>query len=107
MRLVPSELLLKDEVKMRQTEVLRYLLDLDHYPTWTEAVLHWGGHRVKEVDRALSRMKQSGKIILDEDMILVTAITNAKLQRLVDESILIRGLLQPRRMCKRVRWVNF
>ena len=75
---------------MRQREVLKFLLDLDHDVTWTEVLVHYGLHRAKEVGRTLQRMKESGKIIIDsEGEIVITAITNAKLQRLVDEAVRI------------------
>ena len=72
---------------MRQREVLKYLLDLEHDATWTEVLLHYGLDRRQETERALGRMKKTGKIIMDGDYIVITAVTNAKQRKLIRESV--------------------
>lgn len=71
--------------------VLEYILSLDHYPTSAEILNDFGLKNMKETSKALRILKKKNKIYIDgEGEILVVAITNPKLQKLVDESVRIR-----------------
>lgn len=71
--------------------VLKHILSLDHYPTVAEVLTGFGLKNMKETSKALNRLEERNKIYIDgRGEILVTAITNQKLQKLADESVRIR-----------------
>lgn len=74
-------------------KVLKYILSLDHYPTWTEILVHFKLENAQETDKALCQLRDEGSIMqLEDDSIIVTAITNPKLQKLIDESVSITDI---------------
>ena len=77
-----SEFIKKGD-KMIENEVIQWLVDLDHYPTIWELQDKWGRGVIRDLLLA-------GDIILDENIVILTAITNPKLQKLVDESVRLK-----------------
>ena len=70
---------------MIEHEVIQWLADLDHYPTVWEVQDKWG-------KGVIGDLLLAGDIILDENIVILTAVTNAKLQKLIDESVSISEL---------------
>ncbi len=68
---------------MIEHEAIKWLEDLDHYPTVKEMQNKWGEGVIKDLLKA-------GDIILDDYTVILVAITNPKLQKLVDESVRIK-----------------
>lgn len=72
---------------MIENEVIQWLVDLDHYPTIWELQDKWGKGVIKE-------LLQAGDIILDDNIVILTAITNEKQAKLVRESVSISEFIE-------------
>lgn len=66
--------------------VLNWILEQEDYPLWTHVILAFGNDNIEKVDKILSQMRDKGDIFLDDGEILVSKITNPKLDNLVGES---------------------
>ncbi len=77
---------------MDKEEVFDFIMELDHYPTWTETLIHFGLDNCQETERALKVLLDAGDIIVDsrDDNILVTRVTSKKLQDMLDKAVRIR-----------------
>lgn len=70
---------------MIREEAIKWLEELDHYPTIMEMQEAWGGGTI-------IILLNSNDVIIDGNKIILTAVTSAKQQKLVDESISISEL---------------
>ena len=69
--------------------VFDFIMDLDHYPTWTEVLEHF---KSKDTEEALCLLLDEGSIIVDprDDNILVTRVTSKKQQDMIDRAVRVR-----------------
>ena len=70
---------------INEETVLEWILEQKNYPLWTPTILAFGNDNIQEVDKILCQMRDKGHIILDDGYIIVTKITNPKLEKLVRE----------------------
>ena len=77
---------------MDKEKVFEFILDLDHYATWDEVIVRFGLINATETERALGILLDDCNIIRDDsdDTLIVTRVTNPKLQKLIDESVRLK-----------------
>ncbi len=76
-------------MKIDKEEVFDFIMELDHYPTWTEVLEHF---KPEDAEEALCLLLSAGDIIVDprDDNILVTRVTSNKLQDMLDKAVRIK-----------------
>jgi len=77
---------------MDKEKVFEFIYGLDHYPTWTEVLGHFGFENVQETERALKVLLDAGDMIRDDrdDTLVVTRVTSEKQREMLRKSVRLR-----------------
>jgi hypothetical protein len=67
---------------MIREEAIKWLEELDHYPTVKEMIEAWGGGTI-------TILLNSNDIIIDDGTIILVGATNPNLQKLIDGAVKI------------------